>query len=315
MNARLLSWQDLQFFLATARGATLAAAAESLGVSAATVHRRLARLEAELATGLFARSQRGYSLTAAGSELLAHAQSIDDEVVAAQRRVSGRDQSPQGTIRVSTVDDLAVMVLGSVLRDFSRLHEGVRLEVSIDSDFADLARRQADVAIRPGARPATGDLIARRVCTVGVALYASRDYLARHGEPAGPGALAGHRVVRADQGRASLPMERFIDRYTAPDAAAFRSNSMLARVLAVREGLGLGMLPCFAADPDPALVRLGPVHDEASSALWILVHADLRRNARVRAFVEYVHDALSRERSSFEGRVRSGGQGRSAHSR
>ncbi len=304
MDERRLSWQDLQFFLATARGATLAAAAESLGVSAATVHRRIARLEAELATSLFARSQRGYALTAAGSELLAHVRSIDDEVVAAQRRVSGRDQSLRGAIHLSTVDDLAVMVLGGVLRDFSRLHEGVGLQVSIDSDFVDLTRRQADVAIRPGARPAAGDVIARRVCAVGVALYASRDYLARHGTPATPGALAHHRVVRADQARSGLPMERFIDRHTAPDAAVFRSSSMLARVLAVREGLGLGMLPCFAADADPALVRIGPPREQASSDLWILVHADLRRNARVRAFVEFVHDALLRVRSRLEGEVR-----------
>jgi DNA-binding transcriptional LysR family regulator len=83
--------------------------------------------------------------------------------------------------------------------------------------------------------------------------------------------------VRADEARARLPMERFVDRYAASASTVFRSNSMLARLAAVRDALGIGMLPCFTADAEPEPVRIGDVRPEASAELWIVVHAELAR--------------------------------------
>lgn len=300
MDARRLPWQDLQFFLATAQGGSLAAAAAALTVSSATVHRRVAALERRLGARLFVRSPRGYALTAAGGELLAHAQAVDAEILAAERRLGGRDEELSGRLRVSTVDDLAIGRLGGVLRDFTARHPRVCIELSVASGRADLAQRQADVALRPGSRPSEGDVIARRVCAVGVALYASRVYVERHGLPE-PKRLAGHRVVRADPAQAFLPMERYLDRHAPAATVALRSDSMLARLAAVRDGIGIGLLPCFAADADGALLRIGQVVADASAELWIVIHADLRRNARVRSFADFAHQALGAQRSAFEG--------------
>ncbi|MDH5538514.1 MAG: LysR family transcriptional regulator, partial [Rhizobacter sp.] len=283
MAERSIPWQDLQIFLATAQLGTLAAAAEALDVSAATVHRRLAHLEQSLGARLFVRSNRGYLLTDSGQDLRAHALAVDGEVRAAERLIGGRDQAMSGLVRLSTVDDLFVGVLGALVRDYLRMQPRVRIDVAIDAERADLAQHEADVAIRTGAPPAEGDVIARRVCGVGVALYASRGYLQRHGAVSGLDALGAHRFVRADKARSKLPMERFLERHVSPTGTELRSNSMLARQCAVREGLG--MLPCFSADVDPALVRIGAPRPEASAALWEIVHADLRRNARVRSFV------------------------------
>ena len=269
------------------------------------MHRRLAQLERSLLTNLFVRSPRGYALTAAGQELLAHVQAMDKEVLAAERRVGGRELKLEGRVHLSTVDDLAFCLLGPILRDFTRQHEAICVDMSIDSDFTNLARREADVAIRPGTQPVEGDLIGRRVGVVGVALYASQAYLKdRAGSRpslASLGSLRGHRIVRADDARSSLAMEQIIDRHAPASSTVFRSNSMLARLGAVRDGLGIGFLPCFAADAENHLVRLGDVHVQASAELWILVHADLRRNARVRAFVEHVHQALDAQRARLAG--------------
>jgi DNA-binding transcriptional LysR family regulator len=297
------SWSDLQVFLAATREGTLAAAAVALGVNASTVQRRIGKLESELGTRLFDRQQRGYSLTAAGEELLTHVLTIEQEVLAIDRHIGGRDQSLEGTIRVATVDDLAIGVLPPILRDFRRQHSKVTLQIGIDASFADLARRQADVAIRFGRKPAIGDLVVKHVSRVDVGLYGSRAYFRAHRRPKRIEDLRHHPVVRGDDPMGGLPMERIIDRYGDPGRVAYRSNSLLARANAIRNGLGIGILGCFAGEKDRALERIDLTFPQAASDLWMVVHVDLKRNARVRAFVDFVYDRLVALRPLFEAPV------------
>lgn len=301
MKAKQTPWQDLQFFLATARSGSLSAAALELEVNASTVMRRIRQLETRFGVRLFDRSPRGYALTPAGIEFYEHILAVEAGVLAAERKVANRDQSLSGVIRVATVDDLLHMLLAPILGNFRRQHPGVELDLSIHSDHADLGRRQADVAIRPGLSPKTADVIPKRVCAVGVALYASHRYLEDYGKPDSLEALRQHAIVRANEERAHMPMERFIDQYVTLGNVAFRSNSMLARLAAVREGIGVGMLPCFAADHEPSLQRIGSVPPDISSSLWIVMHADLRSNARLRTFVEFIHAALLKKKDRLEG--------------
>lgn len=300
MNARLPGWEDLHYFLATARGGTLAAAAEDLGVNASTVQRRINRLEEDLQARVFDRSQRGYALTPAGEELLAHAAAMELEVLAVGRKVGGFDERLAGTIRVATVDDLAVTVLMPLVREFTDAHPGVTVEVIVQVEFADLARRQADVALRLGGKPREPDLITRFVSRVNVALYASPAYLDARGRPRSIEELAAHDIVRGDDRVSGLLMERLIDRHGG--RVSYRSNAFLARAAALRDGLGIGFMSCFLADPDPALERLDvELPAFPGGSLWMLVHADLRRNARVRAFVDHVYAGLVAQRDRFEG--------------
>lgn len=303
MDAKPVPWDELQTFLAAARAGTLSAAGEALDLSAATVLRRLRVLERKLNATLFSRSPRGYTLTPAGHELLEHVTQMESQVLAAQRRLGGRDQRLTGTIRVATLDDLVQTVLGPVIAGFTQRHPAVCLDLQIDTEFTNLERRLADVAIRAGSQPTRENLIARRVGEIGIALYASRDYLRRCRTRPSLAQLAGHRLVRADEARGRLPMERLLDRTAADAPVVLRSNSMMTRFTAVRDGIGIGLLPCFIADVEAGLVRLGDVVPEASGALWILVHPDLRRNARVRAFVEHAHQHLLGLKDRLAGNV------------
>ncbi len=300
MDAKPLAWNELQTFLAAAQGGTLSSAAKTLDTSAATVLRTLRALEKRLNSSLFSRSTHGYKLTPAGHELLEHVLAIESEALAAERRVSGRDQRLAGTIRVATADDLAYRLLGRLFADFTVRHPGVCLELIVESEYTNLARRSADVAIRPGARPSAEDVIPRRVCDIGIGLYASRAYLRRYGTPASLEALKGHRIVRAGQGASQTLIEKMIERHVEPSASVFRSNSMLARAVALRDGIGIGLLPCFVGDTDPGLVRVGPLMPQAA-ALWILIHRDLRSNALVRRFVDYAQEQLLRSKKSLAG--------------
>lgn len=301
MGARPFEWSDLEIFLATARGGTLAAGAAALGVDASTVQRRIAKLEAAMRTRLFDRSVRGYSLTTAGEDLLAHASTIEAQVDAAQRQVAARDAALVGTVRVASVDDFAITVLSPIVRTFRDKHPRVVVSVDVRPDFSDLGRRQADVAVRIGAKPTDDDVVARRVCRVGVGLYASRDYLARHGRPARLEDLREHALVCGEADHASAIIDRTIGPYVDPARVAVTSQSLFARLAAIRDGAGVGMVGCFMGDREAGLERLPFAFPEVRAELWMVVHVDMQRTARVSAFFEHVYAALLAQRSLFEG--------------
>jgi DNA-binding transcriptional LysR family regulator len=302
MDARPFDWADLELFLAVARGGSLAAAASVLRVDASTVHRRVTSFEEALRTRLFTRSPRGYSLTNAGRELLPYAATMDEQAAAARRKLAARDEALAGIVRLSAIDDVAG-IISPIVASFRVKHPGVTVAVDMRSAFADLARQQADVAIRISTRPPEGDLIAKHVARLGLAFYASRAYLAKHGRPRRVEELRDHAIVRGDAS-APMPGERTLDSHSSPERVAFRSQSFLARLAAVRDGVGIGVLGYFMGDQDRTLVRLPFAVSDPNVNVWLLIHVDLRQNARVRAFSDHAYAALVAQRALFEGHAR-----------
>ncbi len=298
-----MSWGDLELFLSIARGGSLAAAASTLGVDPSTVHRRVGSLEQSARTRLFSRSPRGYALTNAGQELLPHATAMEAEMAEARRKLAARDEALVGVVRVAAIDDIA-SVLSPIVASFRLKHPRVTVAVEMRSGFADLARQQADVAIRMSTRPLGGDLIAKHIAKLAVAFYGSRAYFAEHGRPARVEQLREHAIVRGDANGPVMPGERTLDSHSSADRVAFRSESMIARLAAVRDGVGIGVLPCLMADPERTLVRLPFAVSDPDVNVWLLIHVDLRQNARVRIFTEHAHAALLARRDLFEGRAR-----------
>ena len=302
MNAKQLAWDDVQMFLATARSGTLTAAAVQLGVNVSTVQRRIGRLEEAIGARLFDRSQRGYMLTPAGEELIEHADGMEREAFAIQRRIAGLDTNLRGTVHLSTVDDVAVALLPPLLKRFRKAHPQLTVEVSVGSQFKALGRRQADVALRMGRKPDEPDVIVRRVAHSNIALYASGSYLAKHGEPEAPSDLADHDVVIGDEALAAIPFERAVRQHVPEDRIVLRSNSFLIRHAAVRAGLGIGMLPDFVAVTDRSLRHLPALFPDFGGPVWMTIHVDLRTNARVRALVDFLTAELKSLADRFDPR-------------
>lgn len=302
MSARPFDWSDLEIFLAAARGGTLASAAESLRVDASTVHRRIGKLETAMRAGLFVRSPRGYALTEAGQDLYAHALAMEEQATAAFRKVAARDEQPIGAVRVATVDDLAVHILPPIVATFRETNPNVTVVVDVRQSFVDLTKREADVALRIGMKPQDGDVVVRRVLFADIGLFASRVYSKKHGKPKTPEDLHDHALVRAEEDHRHLPMERVLERYGNPAKVAYRSSSFYARVGAIRAGVGVGFVPLFMAAGDETLERLHLAFPEAprGADLFLVIHVDMRKNARVRAFVEHTFAALVAQRSLFE---------------
>jgi DNA-binding transcriptional LysR family regulator len=236
----------------------------------------------------------------AGHELLPYATSMDEQAAAARRRLAARDEALTGTVRISAIDDVA-SILSPIVVSFRAKHPGVSVAVDMRSAFADLARQQADVAVRVSTRAPEGDLVTKHVAKLAVAFYASRAYLAKHGRSERVEDLRDHAIVLGDAGLPSMPGERTLDGHSSAERVAFRSQSFIARLAAIRDGVGIGVLGCFVGDREQSLVRLPFAVSDPNVNVWLLVHVDLRQNARVRAFSEHTYAALVARRPLFEG--------------
>ncbi len=291
-----VDWDDLRFALAVADGGSVAAAARRLGVNHTTVLRRIQAFEEAQKIRLFDRLPTGYSLTAEGEQLAAAARSIDETVSTLERRISGQDLKLEGVIRLTTTDTMMVSVLPRHLASFRAKHPRITIELALTNTRLNLTKRDADIAIRP-AKTIPAPLIGRHVSKIGFAVYGGDRYLATH-----PGIdLKDHIWLAGDELLANSPVAAWMQ-HNVPDVGiAFRADSFVALSHAVEAGLGIAALPCCLADRMTTLKRIhGPVA-ELSTGLWLLTHKDLGDAARMRAFMDHLHDALSLERACLEG--------------
>lgn len=291
-------WDDFRFFLAVARHGSLSAAARALGVNHTTVLRRVAGLEATAGVLLFERLPAGYALTADGDEVLAIAVRVEEDIAAANRRLSGKDARVGGSLSVTTIDILALHVLPRPMAAFRAARPEIQVSLMVAEANLSLTKREADVAIRSTMKPPE-NLVGRAVAGMAFAVYGSIAYLER----AGAGTdLAGHDWAGLDESYAHTVMARWQTRRVPADRVGYRVNSVAALLEATRAGMGLALLPCGLGDAAPDLRRVGGVVEEAESRIWLLTHEDLRRMGRVRVFLDFMADALTSERDLWEGR-------------
>jgi DNA-binding transcriptional LysR family regulator len=286
-----MEWDDLKHFLALARAGSLTQAALALRVSLATVSRRIAGLERRLGARLFDRKRNGYELTESGKWVRLKAEEIELAILSVERQVLGRDRHASGKVRVTTGDDIASMIVAPKLGEFTARYPDISLEIVAGFEVANLARREADIGLRTVA-PAKGDFLVRHVGWWNLGLYATRDYAEAHGLRPGASDLSNVGIIAWDAEHAHLGGGPWLAEH-APDARVVVSaNSWLIQQAACRAGVGVAVLPCVAADRDPELIRLRSSDQVVSSKLWLVVHRDLARTARVRAVMDFLDEIV-----------------------
>jgi DNA-binding transcriptional LysR family regulator len=292
-------WNDLRHFLAVYRGGTLAAAARELKVQHTTVGRRLDALEDRLGASLFLRTPDGYVLTEAGSAILPLAERIEQTVVSLEQRVTGADERLEGLVRLTTSEAFSGFLVQR-LTDLQARHPGLLVEVLAGNKTLDLARGEADLAIRLAA---TGqpDLIQKSLGEVGWSLYASQLYVQRAGIPKSSADLRGHAVIAFDQSMAGIPGAIWLEEHATGANVVLRGNSILSVLNAIVAGMGISVIPCFLGDADPTLQRLTP-EVLGSRPLWLVFSPDRARLARVRAVIDFVTQMIGREMPRLRGR-------------
>lgn len=293
-----MNWDDTRYFLALCREQTLRGAARRLGVDQATVGRRIAALESALAATLFLRSSDGYLLTTLGEAAFSSALKMEQSAHDLQRRIQGLDDQPSGQVRVATTDSLAVELVIPALAALHQQHPQVQVEIKASTQMLNLARREADLAIRT-IKPDNPDLLVRRLASWPVGLFASAAYLQRHGTPQPGSGFAEHwRVAyqpHLDAGQAATLLDEPAD---LAQVAASANTSLLVRQ-AIAAGMGLGELPLLLGERD-GLVRLWPQRQRAQPyEVWLVSHADLRHTARVNVVVEALVEAFNRPTASL----------------
>lgn len=285
--ASTLPWDLLHTFLGVLREGSLSGAARSLGLTQPTVGRHVVALEQALGQALFTRSPTGLLPTEAALALRGHAEQMEAAAAALQRAATARGDGPSGTVRVTASEVVGVEVLAGVFAALRERHPGIVLELALSNQLQDLLRREADIAVRM-TPPEQGQLIARRIGSIELGLFARPDYLDRAGRPATLADLRRHTLVGFDTVtsfiRAGAKRLGGITR----DAFSVRSDSDLAQLALIRAGAGIGVCQVPVAQRAPVLERV--LADEFSWPLdtWIAMHEDLRQNTACRA----VFDAL-----------------------
>ncbi len=290
-------WDDLRIVLAIAMAGSLSGAGRALGLSHATVFRRIGEVEQRLGVKLFDRGRTGYTPTLAGEEVAAAARRIEADVLDVERRVAGQDLRPSGTVRVTTTDTLLIGLLSPVLAAFRGAYPEISLEVVVSNEVFNLSRREADVAIRPSSSPPE-TLVGRKVATIAQAIYGPRNLAPASG--AGPDIRAID-WVGPDERMTYRALDRWMAAQGLDARCRYRVDSVMGMLAAVRDGSGLAVLPCYLCDGDERLVRLGETLPALASDLWLLTHQDLRKVARIRTFLDFVAQEVKDMRARLLG--------------
>ena len=189
-----MDWDKLRIFHAAAEAGSFTHAGETLGLSQSAVSRQVSALEQDLDVPLFHRHARGLILTEAGDQLFRTVQDVMIKLEAARERLTDSREKPNGDLRITTTFGIGTNWLTPRLGQFLEHYPDIRLRVLLSDDELDLSMREADVALRLRA-PSQPDLIRRRLFTVHYHLYASLEYLKRHGQPHAVEDLDHHRLL------------------------------------------------------------------------------------------------------------------------
>lgn len=289
--------RDMMLFVAVARLGHYSRASEALGVPGATLSRRIAAMERDFGVRLLNRTTRRVEVTEAGQRYFERCGHLVDEALLAQQALRDLAARPAGHLRVSMPVDLGVTVIGPLLPDFARQFPGIILDLDLSSRLVDLMSDKMDVAIRLG-EVNDDKLIAKKLGSVEMALFASPAYLELRGHPRQPQDLISHDCVMLRQPvtKGSWHLERNDgDQSKVEVSGRFKlNNQSLMRLLAER---GMGIAPMaisLVADSvvKGSLLRVLPEWRMPTMPIHALMTSRLQ-SAKSRAFVDFLGSRLA----------------------
>jgi DNA-binding transcriptional LysR family regulator len=278
-------WEDVHFFLELVRLGSLSAAARSLGVTHATVGRRIASLETMLRVQLFDRHDGRFTLTPAGERAAAAAAAMADGAQSIRRLAAGPSDAVVGKVRLTATEVFGSYFLMSRMRELMVNNPGLEIELLISSRNLSLARRDVDLAIRHS-RPEGANVITRRIADYASYFYADRQYIETHRD--GPLDFIGFAddVIHLPAAKHCLRAVGNTHRYS------MKVNTLFARLAAARGGLGVGLIPKFVAQQYPDLVTVDVGAEPLVRELWLVAHPDVRAVERLRLTFDYIANAV-----------------------
>ena len=284
MGAEQLDWDDLRYFLRAVQAGTLAGAARAMGVEHTTVGRRLSTLERTLGAPLVLRGPEGLKLTQLGEQAAPLVEEVQRAVIALVDLVAAQ----RARVRLAVPSGFTALFMPRIA-ELRRQHPTLSVELVSGSRPVDLKKGEADLAIRIGP-VADKDLVARKLCEAGWALYASEAYVARSAR-VDPSDLAGHEVIGYDPSLADVPAAKWLEARSMNASVVMRSREMTDMLAAATSGVGLAALSCMVGDAEPKLLRLTP-ELIATRSVSLVYRREAKLSAEVRAVIRFVVEIM-----------------------
>lgn len=284
-------WDDFAYFIEVARTSSLTAAANALNTSASTVSRHIDALEARLGTRLFLRQSRGYALTQTGHELLGRVSEVERAIMAVER-MGSVSQQITGEIKLAAPESVAHYLILPHLPQLARDYPGLRVELLVTRYRADLARREADIAVRiaePWQRDFAPDAIVKLIGKFQFGLFCESRLLSSVPD----WQTLPH--ISWDTSWTKLPMVEWLKAKFPGQVPVLRTNSMQAHYQAAYAGVGVAMLPCFLVRRAGGLIEIPSDMSHTQHELWLMHHEDLRSSESVRVVKEFLTRIFAEE--------------------
>lgn len=284
-------WHLIRAFLAALDAGSLLGAAKKLQTTQPTVGRQVAQLEAQMGVVLFERTGRGLQPTATALSLADAARSMESGALQLARQLQAKQTQVQGTVRITASQPVAYQLLPPILASMRDALPDIQVELISSNQVSNLLRREADIAVRM-VQPDQGTLIAKKLGSVSVGVYAHKSYLARFGTPQAPDDLLNHTLIGYDTDDVMIRGFANYGQTLSKEAFAIRSDDLIVQWQALCAACGIGFVADYMGRSQTDLVKILPMLKIPPLPMWLAVHREIRSNQRIRAVFDYLAKAL-----------------------
>ncbi len=286
-----MDWDKLRVFHAVAEAGSFTHAGDTLNLSQSAVSRQISALEEALQVPLFHRHARGLILTEQGDQLNRTVREVFAKLAMTEALLTESKEKPAGRLKVTTTAGFGTTWLAPRVGDFLATYPDVSMSLILDDQDLDLAMREADVAIRmhPPKQP---DLVQRHLLSIQWEVFASAAYLKKHGVPNRAEDLDNHRIILFGDYHPPVPDINWLAEAGCkpgqPRRAMLEVNSLHGILLAIRSGLGVGVLPDYMHAETEGLVRVLPDVKAPRVDAYFVYPEELRNSKRVAVFRDFL---------------------------
>ena len=276
------------------------ASAKLLGVSITTIYRHLDALEEAIGFQVFNRQNTGWSVNENAQAFLRACDKIELQLNTIEEEISKVSEFVEGNLRIAVSDDFAVHYMTAHLNGFCERYPDIKPDLIVSSEFADLVNGEADVAIRPDMDP--GDsLVGRRVGVMQHAFYASNKYLRNKELPQSVIELNQHQICGYGAALADYTAARWLHKNIKEEAIVAYFDSTIAMSEAVKQGLGIALLPCFVGEKSASLDAIFNIEKGMPIDIWLVSAAINKEKRKVQAFFDYFAACIRSDERLFLG--------------
>jgi DNA-binding transcriptional LysR family regulator len=286
-------WNHAKAFLATVEEGSLSGAARALRLAQSTLSRQVEALEQELGVVLFQRVGNTFALTPSGLGLLDHVRTMAEAAGNVSLSAAGQSQSIEGWVCIAASEIYSALVLPPILVRLKGIEPGISVEIVASNNASDLQKREADIAVRNFA-PTQPDLIAKKIKTVSLRLYATPRYLDTIGNPRLPYDLRTADFINISHTGGFLKGLNALGLSLTERNFPFLTGNILVMWELVKIGLGIGMIDEVIGDAEPSVRQVLPDLQPITLPVWLVVHRELNTSRRIRVVFDLLAEELAK---------------------